>query len=210
MRLHNATALAAIFAAAFSTGAVAQTDDVSTDVDTGVNAEVDAGVDAEVSTPDTAVDEVEDAADPAEKAAKRAEQASKKPQKAADRAAKSSRREAAAEAGFKNYGQLISSLRADDSEDDVSEIEVLSDVSADATIDTVTVSDLEGAVDENANALDQALADDEEQISEIQATIEDNPDLVTAIEEDGYTVDDVVAVETTADGDVTFVVEETS
>lgn len=105
-------------------------------------------------------------------------------------------------ANNQNYGPLISGLQT-------SEVsaEMLSgvDAASDATI--VSLSDLKGNAAENASALENALSKQEENISELRSSIEANAALKEKLEAEGYSVDQVVAVNSNTSGEVTLVVD---
>jgi len=109
-----------------------------------------------------------------------------------------------ASAGNKNYGQLISRLETDDIS-----AEMLSDVDAETDTTIVLMSDLKGEAAENASALENALSKQEENISELRASIEANAALTATLEAEGYSVDQVVAVNSSTSSEVTLVVDDT-
>lgn len=111
--------------------------------------------------------------------------------------------QANANAKNQNYGQLISGLQTGE----VS-AEMLSgvDAASDATI--VVMSDLKGNAAENASALENALSKQDENISELRSSIEANTALREKLEAEGYSVDQVVAVNSTTSGEVTLVVDD--
>lgn len=100
-----------------------------------------------------------------------------------------------------NYGEVISSLRT--SGDASAQIDAFDKT---ATVDIITLSELRGEAAENAQALDQALTHQEEQVDDIRSAIEANATLSGALEAEGYTAEDVVAVSTSAGGEVTLIV----
>jgi uncharacterized NAD-dependent epimerase/dehydratase family protein len=102
-----------------------------------------------------------------------------------------------------NYGQLISGLQTSEvSADVVSGL----DANADATI--VLMSELQGEAAENASALENALEKQKENISGLRSEIEANADLMAALEAEGYTIDQVVAVNSTNSGEINLVVDD--
>lgn len=102
-----------------------------------------------------------------------------------------------------NYGQLISGLQSSEvSADVVSGL----DVEADATI--TLLSDLKGEAAENASALDNALSKQEDSIADLRTEIETNAELMAALEAEGYSVDQVVAVNSANSGEITLVVDD--
>jgi hypothetical protein len=73
------------------------------------------------------------------------------------------------------------------------------------TINFVTVSSLQGA---DPAALDTALQAKADAMTSLHASIEGNAALKAKIEAGGYAVDDIIAVETGADGSFTFYVDD--
>lgn len=100
-----------------------------------------------------------------------------------------------------NFGQLISRLQTGATVD-------LSGWSDTATTNFVTVSSLLPGQGADPQALDNALTKNQEMMTELHASIEANAALKAKIEAAGYTVGDVVAVETAADGSFTFYVDD--
>jgi hypothetical protein len=72
------------------------------------------------------------------------------------------------------------------------------------TINFVTVSSLQA----DPAALDTALQGKTEQMASLHSSIEANAALKAKIEAGGYTVDDIIAVESGADGSFTFYVDD--
>jgi len=106
------------------------------------------------------------------------------------------------QAGAPNYGQVIASLRA--SGDVSAQIETLD---ATATVRIIALSELRGEAAENAQALEQTLAQMKDRVDEIRSAIDANATLSAALEAEGYTADDVVAVTTAASGEATLIVD---
>ncbi|MHB1104039.1 MAG: hypothetical protein ACYC0C_14945 [Devosia sp.] len=100
-----------------------------------------------------------------------------------------------------NYGSLISNLQAGGTAD-------LSTWTDTSTVNFVTVSSLQGQAGANAQALDNALTKNQEMMTSLQASIEANAALKAKIEAGGYAVDDIIAVETSADGAIIFYVDD--
>lgn len=100
-----------------------------------------------------------------------------------------------------NFGQLISTLQTDTMAD-------LSGWSDTATTNFVTVSSLLPGQGADPQALENALSKNQQKMAELHASIEANAALKAKIEAAGYTVNDVIAVETTADGSFTFYVDD--
>jgi hypothetical protein len=109
---------------------------------------------------------------------------------------------APARADAPNYGTLISSLRS--SRIASTDLEAVDDST---TIRIYTLADLRGNAAENAQALDNALADQQGSVSDLRTEIEANTTLAAALEAEGYTADDVVAVTTHTDGGIILIVD---
>lgn len=105
-------------------------------------------------------------------------------------------------AGAMNYGEVISSLRA--GTEASAEIAAVEDASK---VQVVLLSELRGNAAGNAQALDQALTAQSETVAEIRSEIEANETVNAKLEAEGYTAEDVVAVSSGADGEVTLIVE---
>jgi hypothetical protein len=109
---------------------------------------------------------------------------------------------APARADAPNYGTVISSLRS--SRVASADLEAVDDST---TIRIYTLADLRGNAAENAQALDNALADRQGAVSDLRTEIEANTTLAAALEAEGYTADDVVAVTTHTDGGIILIVD---
>lgn len=110
--------------------------------------------------------------------------------------------ETADSGSMKSYGELVSSLRSDTT--------ASADLSGFAEGDEMTVarlSELQGEAAENAEGLDQAIADNQDRVDDMRDTIAANADLVAALDAEGFTADQVVAVED-ADGALTVYVDD--
>ncbi|WP_417578643.1 hypothetical protein [Pelagibacterium sp.] len=83
----------------------------------------------------------------------------------------------------------------------------LSGVTADTEIEIVEISDLGEDGDLNAEAFADSRADFQSDVDLLQSSISENADLVSALEAEGYTHDEVVAVWTQADGALTVFVD---
>jgi hypothetical protein len=110
--------------------------------------------------------------------------------------------------GEVNYGSIISDLRT--SSTTAADIEALG---ADAQITVVTLSELRGNAGENASALDQAVTAQGSVMADLSAAIEGDSELRGQIEtalsaEGDYTMDDVVSISTSADGQLILVVDD--
>lgn len=91
-----------------------------------------------------------------------------------------------------NFGRAISAIRTSDN-----------DIDALASASSITVVDIEAEVQgENAVALDNAVADNEDGIAALQAAIESDAELSAALAAQDVDISSVIAVETNADGSV--------
>lgn len=84
----------------------------------------------------------------------------------------------------------------------------LSSINADTTIEIVGISTLGDDGEFTADAYGETSADYQSDVTALQGNVEGNADIVAALEEDGYTTDDVVAVWSQADGTLTVFVED--
>ncbi|WMT92637.1 hypothetical protein [Pelagibacterium sp. H642] len=109
----------------------------------------------------------------------------------------------AAAAGDVNYGQIISSLQT--SNVAAADIEA---IGADAQIDIITLSEIKGNAAENASALDEAVSAQSASLADLTAAIEANADVSAALEAEGYTTDQIVAVTSSGEGSLTIVVDD--
>lgn len=107
--------------------------------------------------------------------------------------------------GPENYGQVISSLQSKAATAD--DIKALGQ---DVTVDIVLLSELKGNAADNANALDQAISDQADAMADIHAALDANAAIKAKLDEAGYTADEVVAVTSTADNEVTLVVDDSA
>lgn len=165
--------MAILMATTFSTAAIAQSANVGADAGASVTGKAGASGGADVSTD------------------------------ASGNAAASGQNNGHANAGNKNYGQLISGLQTG-----AVSADMLSGVDAETDTSIVLMSDLKGEAAENATALENALSKQEENISDLRASIEANAALTEKLEAEGYSVDQVVAVNSTTSGEVTLVVDD--
>jgi hypothetical protein len=102
------------------------------------------------------------------------------------------------------YEDMIEALKdvSDDGEDERSALE-----DADSAR-IVTLSELRANAPEHHDAIDEALEAHEDKRDDYRSAIEDNDDLKEAVENRGFSVDDVVAVKYDTDnGEVTLVVD---
>jgi hypothetical protein len=109
---------------------------------------------------------------------------------------------AGAQADATAYGDVIASLRASgDAEADIEAIEEA------GWARIVTLAELRGGAAEQAGALDEALSQHEDKAEDIRSAVENNDELKDALEARGLEADDVVAVVTDQNGEVTLVVD---
>ena len=102
-----------------------------------------------------------------------------------------------------NYGQIISGLRT--SSVAAADIEALG---ADAQIDVLTLSEIQGNAAENASALEEAVSAQSATLAELSAAIEANADVAAALEAEGFTSEQIVAVTSSGEGNLTLVVDD--
>lgn len=81
-------------------------------------------------------------------------------------------------------------------------------VPPDATVETRTLSELQGEGAENAQALDTALSRAQTQLDMLQTQVDSDATLSAAIEDEGFTSDDVLGVYQTAEGTVTVLIDD--
>ena len=106
--------------------------------------------------------------------------------------------------GDLNYGSIISDLRTSSA----TTADVRAFVEGDTEINIVTLSELRGNAAENASALDQAVDDAQTAaLADLRVAIAANAVIMAELDAAGYTADQVVAVTTSAEGDVTLVVD---
>jgi hypothetical protein len=99
------------------------------------------------------------------------------------------------------YGAVVSSLQTGtNAEADIGSIDAESEIS------TMTVSELQGNAGENAQALDNALADAE--LTDFHAMIDGNAELKAALEAEGFEAEDVIGVYSTADNSFEVLVDD--
>jgi hypothetical protein len=106
-----------------------------------------------------------------------------------------------------NYGGLISSLRAGTTTD-------LSTYTAGTSINCVAISNLQGEAAANAQALDNALSQNQARVTSLRTDIQGNAMLMQDLEAqcaaqiDDFDVQDIVAVQTDVDGSFTFYIDD--
>jgi hypothetical protein len=106
------------------------------------------------------------------------------------------------QADVNSYGDIISSLRTS-----TVTPEDIEGLAVDTKVTVVVLSELRGNAAENASALDQALAAQETSIDELRPSLEARAEVQAALEAEGFTTDDVVAVSMQADGSLTVIVD---
>lgn len=99
-----------------------------------------------------------------------------------------------------NFDDVISSIR--NAKSDAEQIGTLTEASS---VKVVRVSDL--ATGENATALETALSENKEQVTELQAAVEANAALKAELEKQQIQASSVVATKTEADGSITVFVQ---
>lgn len=107
----------------------------------------------------------------------------------------------------RNYGSVISSMQSDTSAD-------LTAFNESTTVNCVAVSSLQGNAGGNAQALDNAISQNQDNLASLRTSIQGNADLMAELETtcaasiDDFSIEDVVAVETNADGSFIFYVDD--
>ncbi len=99
------------------------------------------------------------------------------------------------------YGSVISSISSSASVD-------LSGVTDEASVTIVLLSSLQGNADTESSALDTALDNNADATTTLHANVTANAVVKGKVEAAGYTVDDVVAVKTSADGSLIVYVDD--
>ncbi|RUM99545.1 hypothetical protein EET67_01180 [Pseudaminobacter arsenicus] len=99
-----------------------------------------------------------------------------------------------------NFDDVISSIR--NAKSDADQIGTLTEAS---NVKVVKVGDL--ATGENATALETALSENKEQVTELQAAVEANTALKAELEKQQVQASSVVAAKTEADGSITVFVQ---
>lgn len=108
-----------------------------------------------------------------------------------------------------NHSQLITSLVVAGSSDRDWEEEI-GKLSDDAEVKIVRLSELKETDGADTMGLDQALNDLEEGQSDLRSAIEDNDNLTSALEDEDYSADDVVAavMQPGMDNEVTLIIDD--
>ena len=175
--------LAAILAASVSGAALAQSANLGADAGTSVDTG-DVGVSTDVTADSGTMNGASDMS---------------------DTAGNGNQMAASEKAGEMNYGSVISSLKTGaNAEADISGI------TADSDVETMTLSDVQGEADDNAMALDNALANAEGELSSMHDMIAANADFNAMLEDQGYTADDVIGVYSKADGGYEVLIDDRS
>lgn len=105
--------------------------------------------------------------------------------------------------GDLNYGSIISDLRTSS----VTSADVEAFVASNTEVTIVTLAELRGNAAENASALDHAVNAQATALADLRVAIAANADIMAELEAAGYTANQVVAVTTSVEGDVTLVVD---
>ncbi len=180
------TAVAALLAGSLGTAAAAGS------LGADASADVEAGVSGAVETAQGTADQVNDAVNSTAQAV----------QDGASDLADATEGGASADASV-NYGTVISGLNNGSTAGAAAEIEALD---AEITVDTVLLSEVEGA--EQAEALDNALNTQADAMVSFHDAIEANTSLTAALDAEGFTADDVVGFESEGEGNVTLVIDD--
>ncbi|MCE0505704.1 hypothetical protein LR948_10085 [Roseivivax sp. GX 12232] len=93
-------------------------------------------------------------------------------------------------------------------EDGLPPMAEVSDLPADAAIETMAISDFPGAAPGEAERLDLALADAEGELTEIQDAVAGNAALSDALEAEGYAPEDVIGVFAGSAGTVELLIDD--
>ncbi|MFD2646190.1 hypothetical protein ACFSX5_00090 [Devosia albogilva] len=102
-----------------------------------------------------------------------------------------------------NYDSIISNLQGSD----VSSADIVA-LGADAQIDIVTLSELQGNAGDDGEAVGEAVSSQATMLAELTAAIEANADVQAALAAEGFTSDDIVAVASSSEGNLTIVVDD--
>jgi hypothetical protein len=106
------------------------------------------------------------------------------------------------QADVSTYGDVISSLRTS-----TITPEAIEGLPLDTAVTVVVLSELRGNAADNANALEQALLAQETSIEELRPSLEARAEVQAALEAEGYTTEEIVAVSLLADGSLTVIVD---
>ncbi|MBV7409273.1 hypothetical protein [Maritimibacter sp. DP1N21-5] len=193
--LKKTLSLAAVLAAGVSTAALAQDTDASGGVGAGVGVNAEVGEDGLSVGADTGVDGGVSANSDAAGGAANVDGDAGSTLDASNDGAP----------GTDNwtYGRVISSIQTGA----MADVDYDS-ITADTMIDVVTLSELEGEGAENSGALDAELSAMADAQTEMRDGIAANADLTAALEAEGHTSDDVVAIWSNADGSYNVLVDD--
>ena len=111
----------------------------------------------------------------------------------------------ASASGTLTFDDLLGDIGSDDWEADVT---AATAAGADATINIVEVSSLEGSADASTSAVTDATASNGDRIAALQAAVGANAAIQAKLTAAGHDTDDVVAVKTDADGAIWVYVDE--
>ncbi|THF77603.1 MAG: hypothetical protein E8G75_08440, partial [Sulfitobacter sp. SK025] len=205
------TLIATLLATGMSTAAIAQTSTgtgagASVGTSNGASADVNASGSASTNaTKDLTKDAKEMSKDMTDMAKDKTDMAKDKAKMVKDKAKEGA--DKTSKMAKENYGQLISDLRSNTSAN--AEVETnIKNFKADAKVDTVLVSDLKKNAGNEAKSLDNALEAQKDSVTKMRSAIDANPDLKSKVEDEGYTVDDIVAVRSGTNGELTLVVDD--
>ncbi|MBA95955.1 nicotinate phosphoribosyltransferase [Litorimonas sp.] len=211
MKLTSKTLIATLLATGMSTAAIAQTSTgtgagASVGTSNGASADVNASGSASTNaTKDLTKDAKEMSKDMTDMAKDKTDMAKDKAKMVKDKAKEGA--DKTSKMAKENYGQLISDLRSNTSAN--AEVETnIKNFKADAKVDTVLVSDLKKNAGNEAKSLDNALEAQKDSVTKMRSAIDANPDLKSKVEDEGYTVDDIVAVRSGTNGELTLVVDD--
>jgi hypothetical protein len=99
------------------------------------------------------------------------------------------------------YGSVVSSIAASGTLD-------LTAYTDESKVTIVLLSELQGNAATEASALDNALSTNAEAVTTLHANVEGNAVIKAKVEASGHTVDDIVAVKTSADGSLIVYVDD--
>ena len=99
------------------------------------------------------------------------------------------------------YGSVVSSVAGSADID-------LTAVTDEAKVTIVLLSSLQGNAATEAQGLDNALSSNADVVTKLHANVEGNAVIKAKVEAAGYTVDDVVAIKTAADGNLIVYVDD--
>ena len=125
-----------------------------------------------------------------------------------DAAAASTSVDATATGSVGNYGSVISGLQSSNTVD-------LTAFNDQSTVNCVGVSTLQGDASNNAQALDNAISKNQDKLTSLRTSVSSNTELMTKLEAscttaqiEGFTPEDIVSVQSGADGTFTFYIDD--